>query len=110
MPRNANATGTLRRRMDGRWEGRLRAGERVSVHGRTKAEAKLSMLRKDVETLGNTLPERLPFATRTAEWLAEQEHHLRPRTLLRYYQHPTYRPRALLPGRASALSLFARCA
>jgi hypothetical protein len=76
----------IRKRRDGRYEGRLQhKGRRVSVYGWSlrEVEAKLSRLAQDLERLG-----RFPAQTLLRDWAAQwlNELHLRPRTVLRYRQ------------------------
>lgn len=69
----SNGEGSIRRRPDGRWEGRLTLGmvdgkqRRVSVYGKTKAEVVAQMDRLRTERLAGALP--LGEEVTLGEWL-----------------------------------------
>ncbi|MFQ6030734.1 MAG: tyrosine-type recombinase/integrase [Dehalococcoidia bacterium] len=85
--RRNNGEGSLTHREDGRWMARVsHEGRRVTVYGRTKAEAQ-----QKLRALQRKQDENLPLVTsRTllkdylAQWLESMAHQVRPKTLVDY--------------------------
>ena len=90
--KRAHGEGTLTKRKDGRWEGRLTNGftdkgtpRRHTVYGRTQAEAKskLELLKQQVASgsLANAVP---TVATHLEHYLTEKARDIKPSTLEQY--------------------------
>jgi integrase len=89
--RRANSEGSITRRADGRWMGRvrLRDGTRRAVYGRNHAEV-AAKLRETVAIADRGLPQ--PSGTETVEsflaaWLESSRNRLRPSTWGAYERH-----------------------
>jgi integrase len=88
MSRRARGEGQVRRRADGRWEGRFTApnGQRRSVFGRTKDEVARELRDATMARDRGTLPapNRATVAGYLATWLAGAQPALRPMTFQSY--------------------------
>ena len=88
--RRANGDGLMRKRSDGRWEGRIVVGHKEngkpifkSVFGRTQKELlpKLEQLRRDYAGTDLTEECRMPLGEWLEQWLLEHGQRLRPATV-----------------------------
>ena len=88
--RRANGDGLMRKRSDGRWEGRIVVGHKEngkpifkSVFGRTQKELlpKLEQLRRDYAGADLTEECRMPLGEWLEQWLLEHGQRLRPATV-----------------------------
>src|SRR4051794_3630837 len=95
MANRGRAEGTIRKRADGRWEGRIllgyRNGKRVrpSFYGASRAEVllKLAQARKQFK-VGIAVTGKQTLHTFLARWLEDTaKPRLRPRTYAGYVQH-----------------------
>jgi len=91
MGRRGNQDGSIRRRSDGRWEGRaaVSIGGRLvrrSCYGKTRAEVqgRLRDLTREMTRGMGRLESRQTVAVYLTDWLAAQRLSLRPRTWERY--------------------------
>lgn len=85
-----NGEGNIRRRTDGRWEGRvsLPNGKRKSYFGRTREEVAAKLV-EGLKAAKDNLPvpsERITVGAFLAEWLAGVRSTVRPHTAVRYEQ------------------------
>ena len=97
MAKNANGSGSIKRREDGRWEGRLMIGfdpktgkvRRKSVYGKTQKEArqKLTELAKQVDDGTYTEPLKMTLQQWLEVWLKEYNGNIKP------YSYRTYSDR-----------------
>ncbi len=88
MARRTAGEGSIFQRKDGRWQASLQIdGKRRTVYGRTRGEVaeKLRAVQEQARQAGR-LPEagKLTVGEYLAEWLAQAEQRLRPKTLLDY--------------------------
>ena len=100
MAKNANGSGSIKRREDGRWEGRLMIGfdpktgkvRRKSVCGKTQKEArqKLTELAKQVDDGTYTEPLKMTLQQWLEVWLKEYNGNIKP------YSYRTYSDRIRL--------------
>lgn len=100
MVKNANGSGSIKRREDGRWEGRLMIGfdpktgkvRRKSVYGKTQKEArqKLTELAKQVDDGTYTEPLKMTLQQWLEVWLKEYNGNIKP------YSYRTYSDRIRL--------------
>ena len=100
MAKNANGFGSIKRREDGRWEGRLMIGfdpktgkvRRKSVYGNTQKEArqKLTELAKQVDDGTYTEPLKMTLQQWLEVWLKEYNGNIKP------YSYRTYSDRIRL--------------
>ena len=100
MAKNANGSGSIKRREDGRWEGRLMIGfdpktgkvRRKSVYGKTQKEArqKLTELAKQVDDATYTEPLKMTLQQWLEVWLKEYNGNIKP------YSYRTYSDRIRL--------------
>ena len=90
MARRGNNEGTIRKRPDGLWEGRvsLPGGKRKSVYGQTRAEAakKLAALLKDVNAGLPVATGRKTLGAFLLDYLAGVKPTIRPSTYRSYEQ------------------------
>lgn len=94
--RNANNTGTIRQRPDGRWEGRVTVGTdpgtgkpiRKSFYGPTQKDVRQRMQKAIVEVDEGiyTAPSKLTLKAWLETWLAEYNGDVKPSTRVRYQQ------------------------
>lgn len=91
MPRRGNQEGTIRRRADGRWEGRVAvavAGRilRRSCYGKTRTEvqARLRELAREMARQPCAADTRQTLEAYLTRWLGDERLALRPRTWERY--------------------------
>jgi integrase len=99
--RNAQGSGTIRQRKDGRWEARYTTGRdpgtgkqiQKSVYGNTQADVrkKLAQATAAIDTGTYTEPSRLTVGAWLDIWLAEYNKAVKERTLLVYKGHADYR-------------------
>lgn len=92
MSKRAHGEGTISKRPDGTWEGKVSLGydgegkrKRKTVYGRTRQEVKgkLDELKRQIE--GGTLSDtKLTIKQYLEDWLKEKEHHLKRRTVSDY--------------------------
>ncbi len=90
--KRAHGEGTIGKRKDGRWEGRVSVGytekgtpKRHVVYGRTQAEAKrkLDLLKQQLES-GTRTDTKLTVATLLEQYLVEKARDVKPSTLEQY--------------------------
>lgn len=87
MSKRGSGEGTVRQRVDGRWEALLRvAGRRKSVYGKTQREVleKLSRAKRDRELGLPMRSERLTTGAFLAKWIEGARANVRPTTATRY--------------------------
>lgn len=97
MPRNAKGSGTIRKRADGRWEGKYTLGVdpgtgkqvRKSVYGKTQKQVaeKLRRITAEVDQGTHTEPSKLTVGAWLDVWLSEYTGHLKEGTLGLYTRH-----------------------
>lgn len=95
--RNANNTGSIRQRADGRWESRVTIGIdpgsgkaiRKSFYGATQKEVRLKLQKAQTEVNEGiyTEPSKLSVKKWLETWLNEYNGGVKPATLLSYRQH-----------------------
>ena len=95
--RNANNTGTIRQRPDGRWESRITIGTdpgtgkpiRKSFYGKTQKEVRQKMQRPLVEVNEGiyTAPSKMSVKAWLEIWIAEYNGDCKPATVVSYRQH-----------------------
>ena len=94
--RNANNTGSIRQRPDGRWESRVTIGFnpgtgkpiRKSFYGATQKEVREKMLKAQVEVNEGiyTEPSRLSLKAWLETWIGEYNRSVKPSTIVKYKQ------------------------
>lgn len=97
MSKQAKGNGTLRKRSDGRWEGRYSLGRdpatgkqiQKSVYGKTQSEVrkKLQTICVDIDTGSHTEPSKMTVKQWFGIWIAEYTSHLKYRSLELYKGH-----------------------
>ena len=98
MAKSANGMGTIRKRPDGRWEGRYTApdGRQRSVYGHTKSECadKLRMKLAEIATGTYFEASTMTLAQWLDLWLKEYTDHIKPTTRHNYtsYMDTHYKP------------------
>ena len=88
MGKRGNGEGSIRKRADGRWEGRvtLPDGKRRSVFGKTRLETstKLTDLLKAAKDGAPVPSERITVGAFLSEWIKVHGKKIRPGTRVRY--------------------------
>lgn len=92
MGKRAHGEGTISKRPDGTWEGKVSLGydgegrrKRKTVYGRTRQEVKGKLDELKRQIAGGTFTDtKLTVKDYLEEWLKEKAHHLKPRTISDY--------------------------
>lgn len=88
MPKNANRMGTVRKRADGRWEGRYTApdGKQRSVYGKTQKAATeaLRAAQRDIDGGTWLQPSTMTMDAWLTAWLRDYQSHTTGRTVTTY--------------------------